>query len=250
MSIDVTTDSTRHARATGRSAGQQHRRARDFFCHSCGVRRYGHDAPAGWYTLLQATGGTSKPRATLYCTLPCLIKAERQLQSGTPHSVKLRDRTLDDKARLTRRLEQMFALLHNGMTLRQAGDVLEMPTETVRSWLADAGISIDVNGRLAMPAVPPSTQQAPTQSLREFVTAHPGGSPISIVYELEQAGHIGKPDWSEHVAGPSHKPTFTYTVSTVLTVDGATVAAEAEGHSKADAKTAAARALIDRFIGE
>ena len=41
--------------------------------------------------------------------------------------------------------------MHSGMTVRQAGDQLEIPTSTLRHWLREAGLELGPNGTLADP---------------------------------------------------------------------------------------------------
>ena len=99
-------------------------------------------------------GGGRHLRIGLYCSLDCLATAGDSLaeaeraagaRQGLPVGVER------DRARL---VDIAQTLLHQGATIRAAGDELDVPTSTLRHWLREAGVRVGGDGTLTGSADP------------------------------------------------------------------------------------------------
>jgi hypothetical protein len=213
--------------------------------------------PAGWYMVERALGGASRHlRLGLYCSLPCLLGAGEELAVGeATHAARLGlpTDTARDRARL---LERVQTLLHQGATIRQAGDALDVPTSTLRAWLRAAGIRVGTDGTLTG-GPPTPTQAAPEDGadagacgkhqkrpLAGMLTAD--RPPISVLNELVQAGVLTDVCWDGQATGPAHAPTFTATVSAHEVRAGQT----REGHGSGATKSAARAQAAGKLLGQ
>ncbi|GAA1706795.1 hypothetical protein GCM10009745_63330 [Kribbella yunnanensis] len=144
-------------------------------------------------------------------------------------------------------LDSLFEQAHryvfeDNLSVREAGDMLGIPTQVLRQWFRAAGIS--TAGPAPLESMP---KQKATRSIADFLRTRHGSSPISAIHELEQAGHIRARRWSDSRTGPAHQPTFTCAVQ-VTTAEGSDFSAEGMGTSLQSAKTHAAAHLIDTMI--
>lgn len=210
----------------------QPRPERSYFCRSCHMVARGRWVPAGWYLLERSVGGAGKHlRLGVYCSVDCLVRAKDELAEGARRGALAAETTDRDRARLT---EIARTMLHSGMTVRQAGDHLEIPTSTLRHWLREAGLELGPDGTLA------ASEPAP-------VKAKPpgGGSAVSALNELGQAGVVSDIRYEIETHGPPHAPTFACTAS-LTAADGRRWATEI-GDTKASAKASAATALLEQI---
>ena len=208
-------------------------------------------------------GGGRHLRVGLYCSLSCLAtagdrlaEAERDVgaRRGLPAGVE-RDRL--------RLVDIAQTLLHQGATIRAAGDQLEVPTSTLRHWLREAGVRVGADGTLTGPAdlAPPrgmtgkdrgdgkpgaATGHGTLSAAGRPRSAPPatGGSPVQALNELAQAGYVADVAWETGAEGAAHQPLFTCTVTATVTGIAGPVRARATGGSKAAAKASAAAALL------
>ncbi len=237
---------------------------RSFYCRSCQLTTRGLWIPAGWYVLERAVGGGGRHlRAGLYCSLECLAaagdclaEAERDAgaRRGLPAGVER------DRARL---VEIAQTLLHQGATIRAAGDQLDVPTSTLRHWLREAGVRVGADGTLTGPADPPpppgvtSKEQAddkPDAAAGQGLSPIAGGpqpappaigkSPVQTLNELAQAGYVAGLAWEIVADSAAHQPLITCTVTATVTGIAGLVRARGTGRSKAAAKASAAAALL------
>jgi hypothetical protein len=112
----------------------------------------------------------------VYCSVDCLARTKDELAEGARRGALAAETTDRDHARLT---EIARTMLHSGMTVRQAGDHLEIPTSTLRHWLREAGLELGPDGTLAAPE-PAAVKAKPLG----------GGSAVSTLNELGQAGVV------------------------------------------------------------
>jgi hypothetical protein len=207
---------------------------RSYFCRSCHMVARGRWVPAGWYLLERAVGGAGKHlRLGVYCSVDCLVRAKDALAEGARRGVLAAETTDRDRTRLT---EIARTMMHAGMTVRQAGDHLEIPTSTLRHWLREAGLELGPNGTLA-DQEPAPAKAKPTGR----------GSAVSALNELNQADAVSDIHFEFDVHGPPHAPTFACTAW--LTSAGERRRATEIGDTKAAAKASAARALLDQVTG-
>lgn len=211
-----------------------------YYCRSCGRAEDGTFVPAGWYSIHRAIGAQEQQRRLgLYCTLTCLIKAQRHLQEGAATHADELGLPANDRAVLESLFEQAHRyILEDGFSVRDAGDLLGIPTDVLRSWFASAGISLTTG------AVEPTIHPQVSENMAEFLAGQTGRSPLSTVNELKQKRFLAKMTWGESVTGPAHSPVFTCTGKATL-ADGRVVELRARGRSKSAAKTAAAQRIVD-----
>jgi hypothetical protein len=236
---------------------------RSFYCRSCQLTTRGRWIPAGWYVLERAVGGGGRHlRVGLYCSLGCLTAAGDGLAAaerdagtrrGLPAGVER------DRARL---MEIAQTLLHQGATIRAAGDQLDVPTSTLRHWLRETGVRVGADGTLtgsADPAPPGMTSKdqagdkpsgpagqgtSPAASGSQPAPPASGGSPVQTLNELAQAGYVAGLAWETGAEGASHQPLFTCTVTATVTGIAGLVRARGTGGSKVAAKASAAAVLL------
>lgn len=228
-------------------ATEDERPERGYNCRACGNTDQGTSVPAGWFVLNRAVGNRERHlRLGLYCTLPCLISSHRRLQQGhTAHAHQL-DLNEDEFAQHAATIKRALQLMQdNGLSIRDTGDILGVPTGVLRKWLQAANICIDDSDQI--PAAVPQQRQAAPRTLAYFIDQRPGHPPISTLHELEQAGYVRSLRWPSQASGPAHQPTFTTTATAIVTDSDQTVTASAQGITKTAAKTAAAKALLDRL---
>ncbi len=172
-----------------------------------------------------------------------------------------------DSARIVERAETM---LHQGMTIRAAGDALGVPTSTLRHWLREAGVRVGPDGTLTGPAqvppVPETGRSAPAgASAAEPATrdaSAPGTEPTSAagakqpadpadqaalgeLNHLVQLGYLTEVTWSFETEGPAHARIFRAVATARLSGAPGELTGAAGASTKAAAKAAAARALLE-----
>jgi hypothetical protein len=247
--------------AASRPFGQSAERS--FYCRSCRLTVRGRWIPAGWYVLERAAGGGGRHlRVGLYCSLGCLAAAGSDLaaaEQGAGARLGLPAGAARDRARL---VEIAQTLLHQGATIRAAGDELGVPTSALRHWLREAGVRVGADGTLTGSADPP----APPGKDKEDdggacgkaagpgtpaaaagpppAPAATGGAPVQALHELAQAGYVTDLAWETGVDGAAHRPVFSCTVTARVTGIAGPVHARGTGGSKAAAKATAAAALL------
>lgn len=216
---------------------------RYYLCRSCGRSEHGSFVPAGWYTVHRALGGNIKQRRLgLYCTLACLMKAHRQLQAGAAEHAGFLGLPADDRAVLDSLFEEAHRyVVGDGLSLRDTGNLLGVPTGVLRDWFRSAGISV---GEAAPDG---TTEQTGSETIADFLTANQHPSAVGVIEELKAAKHLTALDWTYSATGPAHRPTFTCTV-TVVTAAGENIVLRAQGAKKPIAKSAAAEQLIGRLL--
>ncbi|MFC0622439.1 double-stranded RNA binding motif domain-containing protein [Kribbella deserti] len=245
----VTTDT----KASGDPQGAVHRSGmryggdaphdcRGYWCRTCGRREDGTFVPSGWYTVHRALGSKEQQRRIgLFCSLTCLMRAHRQLQAAAAHHAEDLGLPADDREILDSLFEQAHRqILEDGLSIRDVGDMLGVPTDVLRSWFKSAGIAIDHVGQVH----DISARSAPTQTISSVLRTRRSASPISALHELAQAGYLSQPEWSHTRTGPAHRPTFSYSVSVRVNEGHDQVEATAAGSSKRDAQTDAADRLL------
>jgi hypothetical protein len=251
------------------------RAERSFYCRSCKRVHRGLWVPEGWYVVERAAGGGGRHlRLGLYCSLPCLEQAAAgHLAEGAVARAGNGDAAQPgpprDRARLVERAE---TLLHRGMTIRAAGDVLEVPTSTLRHWLRESGVRVGPDGTLTGSPQEPPAPEAGRPALHGVDT--PGAGPIPAdadragigpppaaaakrfpdppdqaalaeVNRLVQLGYLSELSWSFETEGPAHARVFRAIATGRLSgVPGELTGAGRAG-TKAAAKAAAARALLE-----
>jgi hypothetical protein len=162
-----------------------------------------------------------------------------------------------------RLVEIAQTLLHQGATIRAAGDELGVPTSTLRHWLREAGVRVGADGTLTGSALPPPSPQGKDKEdgsgacgqAAGFGTpaaasgpppapAATGRAPVQALHELAQAGYVTDLAWETGVDGAAHRPVFSCTVTARVTGITGLVHARGTGGSKAAAKASAAAALL------
>lgn len=220
-----------------------------FKCRQCGTEEIGRVAPAGWYLLRRAAADMGELlHLGAYCTLPCLMSDQRRLEEkAAVHGGRL-GLPEDDLTHRRKQLENALGLMHQGLTIRQAGDIAEIKTATLRNWLSSASIAIDSNGRLLGAVTPGQSQKQSPAPIKSFKSSHTGGnSPISAVNELEQIRMLLDLRWVPARTGPAHDPRFTMTVTAVRADTNTRIQATGTAARKADAKAQAAEALLNEL---
>ncbi len=259
--------------ASSRPFGE--RTERSFFCRSCKRAHRGLWVPEGWYVVERAVGGGARHlRLGLYCSLPCLEQAAAgHLAEGAAAPGSGRDAgkadLLRDRARIVERAE---TLLHRGMTIRAAGDVLEVPTSTLRHWLREAGIRVGPDGTMTSsaqePPVPGAGQPGPAGARTSgpepvsIAAGASGSAPMSApagkrpadpadqtalreLNHLVQAGYLTGLTWSFETDGPVHAQVFRAVATGRLSGMPGELTAVGSAGTKTGAKAAAARALLE-----
>ncbi len=237
---------------------------RSYYCRSCQLTTRGRWIPAGWYVLERAVGGGGRHlRVGLYCSLDCLAAAEDRLAEAERDAGARRGLPAGGERDRARLVEIAQTLLHQGATIRAAGDQLDVPTSTLRHWLREAGVRVGADGTLTGPADP---APRPGMTGRDQGDGEPGaaaahgasqaaggvqpapqatsGSPVQTLNELAQAGYVAGLSWETGTEGPAHQPLFTCTVTATATGVAGPVRARGVGGSKAAAKASAAAALL------
>ncbi len=237
---------------------------RSFYCRSCQLTTRGRWVPAGWYVLERAVGGGGRHlRVGLYCSLNCLAAAGDGLAEAERDAGARRGLPAGGERDRARLVETAQTLLHQGATIRAAGDQLDVPTSTLRHWLREAGVRVGADGTLtgsADPAPPPgmtSTDPAdhepgtaagqgtsPAAGRPQPAPPAVGGSPVQTLNELAQAGYVAGVAWETGAEGAAHQPLFTCSVTVTVTGIAGLVRAQGTGGSKAAAKASAAAALL------
>ena len=246
------------------------RAERSFFCRTCKRAHRGLWVPEGWYVVERAAGGGARHlRLGLYCSLPCLEQAAGgHLADGAEaKAVNAQADPVRDRARITERAE---TLLHQGMTIRAAGDALDVPTSTLRHWLREAGVRVGPDGTLIGPAQQPPVAGAgreasagPRSSAPESATVGTGAAesasasgakrPIdpadqAALVELNhlvQVGYLTDVAWSFSDEGPAHARAFRAVAAGRLSGVSGELTGVGSAGTKAAAKAAAARALLE-----
>jgi hypothetical protein len=241
--------------ATSRPFGE--RAERSFFCRSCKRAHRGLWVPEGWYVVERALGGGARHlRLGLYCSLPCLEQAAGgHLAEGAVSAPGTHADLARDKGRIVERAE---TLLHQGMTIRAAGDALDVPTSTLRHWLREAGIRVGPDGTLTGPApgapTPDATRSAPTDASATEPASAPGGrrtadpadqAALSELNHLVQLGYLSGVTWSFEAEGPAHARVFRAVATGRLAGTPEELTGTGSAGTKAAAKAAAARAMLD-----
>ena len=164
-------------------------------------------------------------------------------------------------------MEIAQTLLHQGATIRAAGDELGVPTSALRHWLREAGVRVGADGTLTGSAAPvppgkdkdgaahgmaagPGTPAPAAASGSPPAPAAVSGAPVQALHELAQAGYVTGLDWETEVDGAAHRPVFSCTVSARVTGIPGPARARGTGGSKAAAKASAAAALLARLAGD
>jgi hypothetical protein len=175
------------------------------------------------------------------------MSAHRRLQEGHAENADrlgLPGEELEGPAAI---LERAIELLHDNLTIRQVGDILEIPTNVLRGWLSAGNICIDGYGRLADLQIPTHGQQPPAHTVASFIDERAKKSPLSTLNELAQTGHVRALSWAWVTTGPSHKPNFEATVSAIRMDNNTSVTARASAASKKQARAAAATKFLTRL---
>jgi len=248
------------------------RAERSFFCRSCKRAHRGLWVPEGWYVVERAVGGGARHlRLGLYCSLPCLEQAAADhLAEGAAAQTTNPDGGQADLARdRARVVERAETLLHQGMTIRAAGDVLEVPTSTLRHWLREAGVRVGPDGTLVgsaeeppgpEPRRPGSADADAGASGAELTSAPAGKQPADAGKEpadpadqaalrelnhLVQLGYLTGLTWSFEAEGPAHARVFRAAATGRLSSVPGELTGTGSAGTKAGAKAAAARALLE-----
>jgi hypothetical protein len=244
---------------------------RSFYCRSCRLTARGRWVPAGWYVLERAAGGGGRHlRVGLYCSLDCLAAAADDLAAAEQDAGARRGLPAAGARDRARLVEIAQTLLHQGATIRAAGDELGVPTSTLRHWLREAGVRVGAGGTLTGPAgpapSPPGTGEKEQDSGGRGTAAEPAarasadmpppapvvvsGEPVQTLHELAQAGYVTELAWESAAAGAAHRPVFSCTVTARVSGITGTVSARGTGGSKAAAKASAAAALLAGLAGD
>ena len=242
---------------------------RSFYCRSCRLAARGRWIPAGWYVLERAAGGGGRHlRVGLYCSLGCLAAAARGDLAEAEQDAGARHGLPAGPARGRARLVEIAqTLLHQGATIRAAGEELGVPTSTLRHWLREAGVRVGANGTLTGSAAPAPPGKDEDDAARGMA-AGPGtpaptaagepppapaavsGAPVQALHELAQAGYVTDLAWETEVDGAAHRPVFSCTVTARVTGIAGPAHARGTGGSKAAAKASAAAALLARLADD
>jgi len=266
------TSGKRSPSAASRPFGE--RAERSFFCRACKRAHRGLWVPEGWYVVERAAGGGARHlRLGLYCSLPCLGQAAAghlaegaAARAGNPDGGQAEPPR--DKVRVVERAE---TLLHRGMTIRAAGDVLDVPTSTLRHWLREAGTRVGPDGTMTSsaqePPVPGTGQPAQAGAGASgpgpvsIAAGASGAAPMSAPAEPEgqtalrelnhlvQAGYLTGLTWSFETEGPVHARVFRAVATGRLSGVPGELTAVGSAGTKSGAKAAAARALLDAAAG-
>jgi hypothetical protein len=208
-------------------------------------------------------GGGRHLRVGLYCSLGCLAAAGDGLAEAERDAGARRGLPAGAERDRARLVEIAQTLLHQGATIRAAGDQLNVPTSTLRHWLREAGVRVGADGTLtgspdtAPPPGVTSTDQAddkpgavagrgpsPAAGGPQPVAPAIGGSPVQTLNELAQAGYVAGLAWATGAEGAAYQPLFTCTVTATVTGIAGLVRARGTGGSKSAAKASAAAALL------
>jgi transposase-like protein len=161
-----------------------------------------------------------------------------------------------DRARIVERAE---TLLGRGMTIRAAGDALDVPTSTLRHWLREAGVRVGPDGTLTgppqEPGAPEAGRPAPPDAAtsRTEPTSAPGGkrpadpadqAALGELNHLLQLGYLSGVTWSFEAEGPVHAQVFRAVATGQLSGVPGELTGVGSADTKAAAKAAAARALL------
>jgi hypothetical protein len=124
---------------------------RTFFCRGCQLVERARHLPEGWYALerIHPRGRErGRLRLGLYCSAACLAARMGDIEADErDHARRL---GMPDRVRDRQRLvERAVTLLGHGMTVRQAGDVIDVPTSSLRHWLREAGVKLNERGVLS-----------------------------------------------------------------------------------------------------
>jgi hypothetical protein len=243
------------------------RAERSFFCRSCKRAHRGLWVPDGWYVVERAAGGGARHlRLGLYCSLACLEQAAggHLAEGAASQDAKAQADPVRGKARIIERAE---TLLHQGMTIRAAGDALEVPTSTLRHWLREAGVRVGPDGTLtgstAEPSSVPRSAAADEDRIESVigaagtsgteVTSAPGGNrpadladqaALGELNRLAQLGYLSGITWSFGEEGPAHARVFRVVATGRLSGVPGELTGVGSASTKGAAK-AAARALLE-----
>jgi hypothetical protein len=240
--------SSKRGPSTAASRPFGERAERSFFCRSCKRVHRGLWVPEGWYVVERAAGGGARHlRLGLYCSLPCLEQAAAghlaEAQAANAHGGEADPAR--DKARIVERAE---TLLHRGMTIRAAGDALEVPTSTLRHWLREAGICVGPDGTLTGHAQdPPAPEAEPMPAAAPGVKRSADPEDQAALIELNhlvQLGYLTGITWSFDAEGPAHAKVFRAVATGRLSGVSGELTGVGSADTKAAAKAAAARALL------
>ena len=180
-------------------------------------------------------------RLGMYCSLSCLLEAGEDLRVGDSDHAQRLGLAADPDRNRRRLVERAETLLHSGHTIRQAAEVLELPTGALRTWLRAAGVRVGAEGTMDAPA---SAATADAAGAGVAV----GRSPVARLYEMAQAGRLRDLRFEGSSSGPDHARTFAATASVCVVTDagalGEPVVGRGSGGSKSAAKTAAAADLL------
>ncbi|HET9970974.1 MAG TPA: helix-turn-helix domain-containing protein [Streptosporangiaceae bacterium] len=229
------------------------RAERSFFCRSCKRVHRGLWVPEGWYVVERTAGGGARHlRLGLYCSLPCLE------QAAAGHLAEVAANAETDLARDSARIvERAETMLHQGMTIRAAGDALGVPTSTLRHWLREAGVRVGPDGTLTGPMQesresqeppapePPAQEAGPTPAPGAKRPADPADqAALAELNHLVQLGYLAEVAWSFEAEGPAHARVFRAVATARLSGVPGELTGAAGANTKAAAKAAAARALL------
>ncbi|TDB81151.1 hypothetical protein E1264_33115 [Actinomadura sp. KC216] len=164
------------------------REERGYFCRHCGRIKHGFYLPSGWYIVQRATGhGNKHHRLGLYCNSRCLMSSHSRLQRGhEQHAARLRLPTdeIDEPALI---LEEALHLMHDkNLSIRQAGDLLDVPTSVLRAWLSAGGISISSNHPSQSQSQSSSPHQAQDAATTFHLSKEAKRDPLVTLNELKQ----------------------------------------------------------------
>ena len=233
------------------------RAERSFFCRSCKRAHRGLWVPEGWYVVERAAGGGARHlRLGLYCSLPCLEQAAAgHLAEGavapSGNAPGGQADLVRDKARIVERAE---TLLHQGMTIRAAGDALEVPTSTLRHWIREAGVRVGPDGTLVGHAPePPGPEAGPTSAPSGKTSTPDAKQPadpadqaaLVELNHLVQLGYLTDVTWSYEIEGPAHAQVFRAIATGRLSGVSGELTGVGSAGTKAAAKAAAARVLLE-----
>ncbi len=206
----------------------------------------------------------------LYCSLDCLAAAGNDLAAAQQDAGARRGLPVAGARDRERLVGIAQTLLHQGATIRAAGDELGVPTSTLRHWLREAGVRVGADGTLTGPVgpapSPPGTDEKEQGSGGRGTAAGPAarasagvpppapavisGEPVQTLNELAQAGYVTDLAWESAAEGAAHRPVFSCTVTAKVSGITGTVSARGTGGSKAAAKASAAAALLAGLAGD
>lgn len=236
---------------------------RSWFCRGCQKATRGKWVPAGWYTVQRAAGGAGRHlRLGMYCSLTCLADPGLEvLEVGeSEHAIRLGlpVNPARDRARI---VDLAITYLHKGWSVRQVGDTLDVQTAVLNTWLRETG-TVLVRGTLTgqvPPSVPASTKPKTDAEVSDSRTSSAAlilatstptqpRSPVSLLNELAQAGHVRDVTWSvEFTSAPGATQEHTAHVN-AHGADGTHLAGQGIAPGKADARAAAAAELVAGLV--